>query len=94
LEKMSQEVGTMRGGEEEGDVDDSVSDPEEDAEKMPLAGDSDGVASAGDSDPGGEVAGVLLGGVHAVGGHFDGGEADPLGAGRAVDVPIEARMVH
>ena len=59
-----------------------------------MAGHADGVPVAGQADPGGEVAGIVLGRPDAVLRHLDRREPEPLRAGRAVDVPVQPGVVH
>ena len=61
---------------------------------MPVSGDADGVPVAGQADPGGEIAGVVLGRPDAVRGNLDRRQAEPLRVGGAVDVPVEPGMLH
>ena len=49
---------------------------------------SDGVPVTGQADPGGQMAGVIFRGPGAVLRRLDRRESEPLGAGRAMDVPV------
>ena len=59
-----------------------------------MAGHADGVPVAGQADPGGDVAGVVLGRPEAILRHLDRREAEPLRAGRAVDVPVQPGVIR
>ena len=102
---MAQASGTTRPGgrhqapplpgpEQQDHEDQAVAHPEQDAEEVPVPGDADGVPVAGQADPGGEIAGVVLGRPDAVRGHLDRREPEPLRVGGAVDVPVEPGVLH
>ena len=59
-----------------------------------MPGHTNGVPVAGKTDPGGEVARVIFGRPNPILRNFDGREAGPFCTGRAVDVPVQPRMVH
>ena len=82
------------GREQQDHEDHAVPHPEQHAEEVPVAGHADGVPVAGQADPGGEVAGIVLGGPEAVLRHLDRREPEPLRSGRAVDVPVQPGVVH
>ena len=59
-----------------------------------MPGHADGVPVAGKTDPGREIAGIVLGRPHSVVGHFNGRESKPLRPRGAVDVPVQPGVVH
>ena len=59
-----------------------------------MSGHADGVPVAGQTDPGREVAGVVLGGPHPVLGNFNRREPQPLRPRGAMDVPVQPGVVH
>ena len=84
----------LPGAEQQDHEDQAVAHPEQDAEEVPVPGHADRVPVAGQADPGGEVAGVVLCRPDAVLGHLDRREPEPLRAGGAVDVPVQPGVVH
>ena len=84
----------LPGPEEQGYEDQAVAHPEQHAQEVPVPGHADGVPVAGQADPGREVAVVVVGRPDAVLRHVDRRQPQPLGAGRAVDVPVQPRVVH
>ena len=82
------------GREQQYHEDHAVPHPEQHAEEVPVAGHADGVPVAGQADPGGEVAGIILGRPEAVLRHLDRREPEPLRPGRAVDVPVQPGVVR
>ena len=82
------------GREQQYHKDRAVTHPEQHAEEVPVAGHADGVPVAGQADPGGEVAGIILGGPEAVLRHLDRREPEPLRSGRAVDVPVQPGVIR
>ena len=59
-----------------------------------MPGDADRVPVAGQADPRGKVAGVVLGGPDAVRWHLNRRQAEPLRVRCAVDIPVEARVLN
>ena len=59
-----------------------------------MPGHADGVPVAGQADPGGEVAGVVFRCPDAIPRHLDRREPEPLRARRAMDIPVQPRVVH
>ncbi len=59
-----------------------------------MPGHSNGVPVAGQSNPRRKVTGVVFCCPETVFGHLDRGQPEPLCAGRAMDVPIQPRMVR
>jgi hypothetical protein len=84
----------LPGAEQQHDEGQSVSHPEQDGEEMPVPCHADGVAATGQTDPRGEMAGVVLGRPGPVRGHHHRRQPQPLRAGGAMDVPVEPGMVH
>ena len=84
----------LLGAKQQHHEDQAVAHPEQDAEEVPVPGHADRVPVAGQADPGGQVAGVVLCRPDAVLRHLDRREPEPLRAGRAMDVPVQPRMVH
>ena len=84
----------LPGAKQQDHEDQAVAHPEQHAEEVPVPGHADRVPVAGQADPGGEVAGVVLGRPDAVLRHLDRREPEPLGAGGAVDVPVQPGVVH
>ena len=62
-------------------------------DEVPHACHADGVPVAGRANERREIAGIVFGRPQAVARDFDGRESDPLAAGCAVVVEVEARMV-
>ena len=80
------------GAHEEGDVDDAVEQPEAGGHPVPGAPQPD-LGSAGQGQQGGEVALIVPGGEGPLlEGHLVLGEPDPLGAGLALVLEVEARV--
>ncbi len=84
----------LSGREQHHHKDEAVADPEQNAQKMPVPGHSDRVAVAGQADPRRKMPGVFLGRPDAIRRHLDRRQPQPLAAGRAMDVPIQPRVVH
>ena len=59
-----------------------------------MPGHTNGVAVSRKTDPRGEVARVIFGRPNPILRNFNGCKACPLCTGRAVDVPVQPRMVH
>ena len=74
--------------------DQAIAHPEQHAEKVPMPRHADGMPVAGQANPRREIAGVFFGRPDAVFGHLDRCEPEPLGAGRAMDVPVQPRMIR
>jgi len=61
---------------------------------MPVPCQPQGMAAAGQADPGREISGVFLGGIQPVARHLHRRESRPLRAWRAVDVPVQPGVIH
>ena len=61
----------LAGAEQKDDINNTVRHPEQHAEEVPVPGHADGVPIAGKTDPGRQVAGIVLGCPHSVLGHFN-----------------------
>ena len=74
--------------------DQAVAHPKQDTKEVPVPGHADGVPVAGQADPRRNVTGVVFCRPDTVFGHLDRREPEPLGAGRAMDVPVQPGMVR
>jgi len=71
----------------------AVDDPKQHAEEMPVARHTNGVAPARKADPRREIPGIVLRRPDPVPGHHYGGEAQPLAAGSAMEIPFAIRWL-
>ena len=79
----------LPGPEEQYRENQAVAHPEQYAEEVPVPRHADGVPEAGQANPGREVAVIVVGRPKAVCRHVDWRQPQPVGARRAVDVPVQ-----
>ncbi len=79
--------------EEHDDEEDARDDEPVDVEKMPRAGDADGMPVAGRGNDGRDVASIVLRGPEPIRRDLDRRQPNPFAARRAVIVEVEARMI-